>query len=150
MDPVGKEISIRKLRAEDADEIKEIYGLITQTAVKEDFKALVKEHAVKEEHEAHFVADMDGKVMGFMISYILPFGFGAEKCAYIATMGVHPRHMGQGIGAMMSEEVFNFYKSQGVSRVYTSVRWDSTDLLSFCKKLGFERSEFINLTKRLG
>lgn len=145
MDSAGREVCVRKLRAEDADEISKIYGLITQKAVNDEFRDLVKEHALNEEHEAHFVVEFEGRVVGFMISYSLPFGFGAEECAYIATMGVHPKCMGQGIGAMMTQEVFKFYKSQGITRVYTSVRWDSSDLLSFCKKMGFERSEYINL-----
>ena len=145
MDSAGREVCVRKLRAEDADEISKIYGLITQKAVNDEFRDLVKEHALNEEHEAHFVVEFEGRVVGFMISYSLPFGFGAEECAYIATMGVHPKCMGQGIGAMMTQEVFKFYKSQGITRVYTSVRWDSSDLLSFWKKMGFERSEYINL-----
>ena len=145
MDSAGREVCVRKLRVEDADEISKIYGLITQKTVNDEFRDLVQEHALNEEHEAHFVVEVDGSVVGFMISYSLPFGFGAEECAYIATMGVHPKYMGQGIGAMMTQEVFKFYKSQGITRVYTSVRWDSSDLLSFCKKMGFERSEYINL-----
>jgi ribosomal protein S18 acetylase RimI-like enzyme len=149
MDSVGKEVVIRKLRSDDADAISEIYSLITKKPANEDFKKLVQQHAFKEGHEAHFVAEFDGKVVGFMISYILSFGFGAEQSAYIATMGVHPKFMGQGIGAEMTKEIFKFYKSQGISRVYTSVRWDSTDLLSFCKTMGFGRSEFINLNKDL-
>jgi hypothetical protein len=43
----------------------------------------------------------------------------------------------------------NYYQAQGVENVYTSVRWDSTDLLSFFKTLGFDRSNFINLRKVL-
>jgi ribosomal protein S18 acetylase RimI-like enzyme len=57
--------------------------------------------------------------------------------------------MGQGIGAQLSREVFKFYRAEGVHNVYTSVRWDSTDLLSFFKTLGFDRSNFINLRKML-
>ena len=80
---------------------------------------------------------------------MLPFGFGAEECAYIATMGVHPRYMDRGIGVGMTKEVFAFYKAKGISRVYTSVCWDSTDLLSFFKNVGFERSNYINLQVKL-
>jgi N-acetylglutamate synthase-like GNAT family acetyltransferase len=57
--------------------------------------------------------------------------------------------MGQDIGATLAEEILNYYKAQGVENVYTSVRWDSTDLLSFFKTLGFDRSNFINLRKVL-
>jgi ribosomal protein S18 acetylase RimI-like enzyme len=93
------------------------------------------------------VAEFQGKVVGFMISYILTAGFGEAKSAWIATFGVNPNFMGQGIGASLAEEIFKFYKSEGIEYVYTSVRWDSTDLLSFFKTLGFDRSNFINLRK---
>ena len=145
-----KDIMVRKLSVEDADAISEIYSLITQKSQNATLlKKAVKEHVMKEEHEANFVSEIDGKVVGFLISYLLPLGFEAEKNAYIATMGVHPKYMGNGIGAEMTREVFKFYKSLGIKYVYTSVRWDSTDLLSFCKTMGFERSEFINLSKDL-
>ncbi|MGD9504942.1 MAG: GNAT family N-acetyltransferase [Syntrophobacteraceae bacterium] len=149
MDSVGREVSIRKLKVEDAEAISVIYSLITKTPVSVDFTRLVREHAEKEGHEAHFVAESRGEVVGFMISYILPFGFGAEQCAYIATMGVHPKWMGQGFGAKMTREIFEFYRAQGVTRVYTSARWDASDVLSFCKTMGFHRSDYINLIKRL-
>ena len=62
---------------------------------------------------------------------------------------VRPNHMGEGIGAKLAEEIFKVYKAKGIENVYTSVRWDSTDLLSFFKTLGFDRSNFINLRKVL-
>jgi ribosomal protein S18 acetylase RimI-like enzyme len=79
----------------------------------------------------------------------MTLGFGIEKSAWIATLGVNPQYMGQGIGAQLSREVFKFYQAEGIQNVYTSVRWDSTDLLSFFKTLGFDRSNFINLRKIL-
>jgi ribosomal protein S18 acetylase RimI-like enzyme len=57
--------------------------------------------------------------------------------------------MGQGIGKQLAEEVFGFYSQKGITNIRTSVRWDSTDLLSFFKTLGFDRSEFINLRRVL-
>jgi N-acetylglutamate synthase-like GNAT family acetyltransferase len=151
MDQGARDISIRRWRTEDVDEICEIYSLITNKGVDADFKRMVLERAQKVGIEdGHFVAESDGKIVGFMISYILPIGFGAEDCAYIATMGVHPKYMDQGIGAGMTKEIFMFYKARGISNVYTSVRWDSTDLLSFFKTMGFERSNYINLKQNIG
>ena len=139
-------IRIRKLRKEDADEISRIYAAITMKAVDSDFKRVAEEQSQRND-EACLVAECDGKVVGFMISYILSAGFGMAKSAWIATLGVDPNCMGQGIGAALAEEIFKFYKSQHIENVYTSVRWDSTDLLSFFKTLGFDRSNFINLRK---
>ena len=139
-------VIIRRLTTVDADDISKIYGAITQKPVKTDFKAAIEKHARRDE-DACFVAELDGRVVGFMISYILTLGFGIEKSAWIATVGVDPQYMGQGLGARMAEEIFKFYAAEGISNVHTSVRWDSTDLLSFFKTLGFDRSEFINLRK---
>lgn len=141
-------VVIRKLKTVDADYISKIYGDITQKSVRTDFKKLIETHAKRPE-DACFVAELDGKVVGFMISYILTLGFGIEKSAWIATLGVSPKFMGQGLGARMAEEIFKFYKAEGINNIYTSVRWDSTDLLSFFKTLGFDRSNFINLRKVL-
>ena len=137
---------IRRLRVEDAEEITRIYAAITRRPVEPDFKSIVEEHAQSEE-EACFVAEHQGKVVGFMISYILTAGFGEAKSAWIATLGVDPNFMGQGIGAGMAQKILEIYKAAGIENVYTTVRWDSTDLLSFFKTLGFDRSNFINLRK---
>jgi len=141
-------VQIRNLQKNDADEISRIYAAITMKPADPDFKRVVEEHAQRD-HEACFVAELKGKVVGFMISYILTAGFGMPKSAWIATLGVDPSFMGQGIGETLAEEILNHYKAQGVENVYTSVRWDSTDLLSFFKTLGFDRSNFINLRKVL-
>ena len=139
-------IRIRKLQKEDAQKISQIYAAITRTAVDADFKRVVEEHALRDD-EACFVAEREGKVVGFMISYILTAGFGITKSAWIPTLGVDPDFMGRGIGASLAEEIFKYYKAQGIENVYTSVRWDSSDMLSFFKTLGFDRSNFINLRK---
>jgi ribosomal protein S18 acetylase RimI-like enzyme len=141
-------VQIRKLHKEDAPEISRIYAAITRKAVDSDFKRVVEEHALRDDG-ACFVAEHEGKVVGFMISYILTAGFGMTKSAWIATLGVDPNCMGMGIGADLAEEIFKYFKAQGIDKVYTSVRWDSTDLLSFFKTLGFDRSNFINLRKNI-
>jgi len=57
--------------------------------------------------------------------------------------------MGKGIGLKLAGKICEVYKNKGIKNIYSSVLWDSTDVLSFFKKLGFERSEFINLKKKL-
>ena len=137
---------IRRLKVKDAEAITQIYAAITRRPVEPDFKSVVEEHA-RSKAQACFVAEHQGKVVGFMISYILTAGFGEAKSAWIATLGVDPNYMGEGIGASLAKKIFKIYKAAGIDNVYTTVRWDSTDLLSFFKTLGFDRSRFINLRK---
>jgi ribosomal protein S18 acetylase RimI-like enzyme len=143
-----EDIRVRELEAKDADDIAVIYASIVRKPVEVDFKALIEQHA-QNQNDICYVAELNGKIIGFMISYILTFGFGIEKSAWIASLGVDPEFMGQGIGDHLARQIFLIYKRMGITRVYTSVRWDSTDLLSFFKILGFDRSRFINLKKDL-
>ena len=63
-------------------------------------------------------------------------------------MGVAPAYMGQGIGLKLAQETFQMAKEAGLQDIYTSVQWDSPDLLSYFKTMVFDRSKFINLIKR--
>jgi len=141
-------ILIRKLNSEDAEEISKIYISITKTTNVDDFRKIVAKQARRDE-DASFVAELNGKVVGYLISYTLIGGFGIANSAWVANIGVNPKFMGQGIGEKMAEEIFKYYENKGIKDIYTSVRWDSTDLLSFFKNLGFDRSNFINLKKNI-
>lgn len=137
---------IRRLKKEDSKDIARIYTSIVKRYEEIDFDRIIREQ-VRNTGMANFVAELKGKVVGFIISYTLSGGFGIDKSAWIAMVGVDTKSMGKGIGKAMAEEVFQFYKEQGIHNIYTSVRWDSTDLLSFFKTLRFDRSDFINLRK---
>jgi predicted N-acetyltransferase YhbS len=141
-------ILIRELSAEDAEDISKIYAAITQTPVRDDFIRIISEQVNRKE-DASFVAELDGRVVGYMISIVISGGFGIKKSTWIANMGVNPSFMGQGIGETMANKIFEFSREKGIKDIYTSVRWDSPDLLSFFKTLGFDRSNFINLRKLL-
>lgn len=143
-----EDVLIRELRAEDAEDISRIYAAITQTPVRDDFIHIIKEQVNRDE-DASFVAELNGRVVGYMISIVISGGFGIKKSTWISNMGVNPKFMGQGIGEKMAKKILGFSREKGIKYVYTSVRWDSPDLLSFFKTLGFDRSNFINLRKLL-
>ena len=141
-------IVVRRLRPEDADGIGRISAAITRSPDNTEFKRIV-EKQTQSEDDASFVAERENRLVGYCISHILSGSFGVEKSAWVAVLGVDPDFMGQGIGEMMFTEALKNYKARGIKDVYTSVRWDSMDLLSFFKTLGFQRSDFINLYKIL-
>ncbi len=142
-------VKVRKIRLEDAPELKRINSAIINSPSAIDFQQIIEEQKQKNEEETSLIAELEGQVIGYMISYIIYGGFGLEKSAWIATLGVDPKFMGQGIGKRLAKEIFRIYESKGVSYIYTSVIWDSIDLLSFFKTLGFDRSDFINLRRPL-
>ncbi len=137
---------IRRLKENDADDINRILKSITKDSVTLDYKPITKEE-VKKKDEISFFAELNGKGIGFIVAYILYGGFGLEKSAWIGLFGVDPKYMGSGIGKRMAKEVFDELMKMDIKNIFTSVRWDSVDLLSFFKSLGFDRCEFINLKK---
>lgn len=148
MDDMVNNLLIRKIKSEDAPEITAIQASITNPSTVIDFKHIIEEK-VQDNEDVSFSAELDGKIVGYMISYIVFGGFGLEKSAWIATLGVDPKYMGQGIGRLLAEKLLTVYREKGIEYIFTTVRWDSVDLLSFFKTLGFDRSDYIHLTKKL-
>ena len=112
---------IRKVKIEDSEDVARIYASIVKKSEEIDFNRIIREQ-VRSSGMASFVAELRGKVVGFMISYTLSGGFGIDKSAWIAMVGVDPKFMGKGIGKSLAEEMFRFYKDQGINNIYTSVR----------------------------
>ena len=148
MDDVENNLLIRKIKPEDAPEITAIQSSITKTSPGIDFRYIIEEQ-VRKNGDVSFSAELNGKVVGFMISYVVFGGFGLQKSAWIAALGVDPKYMSQGIGRLLAEKLLAVYREKGIDYIVTTVCWVSVDLLSFFKTLGFDLSHFIHLTKKL-
>jgi len=139
-------VVIRKLRLEDADAVRRIQFEITKKGEDTDYRESLKAVVSGNQHVG-VAAERDGVVVGYMISYMLFGGFGLSKSAWITNFGVDPAYMGRGIGKSLAKRILDEYEGRGVTHVYTAVRWDSVDLLSFFRTIGFDRSTLINLCK---
>ncbi|MBN2403540.1 MAG: GNAT family N-acetyltransferase [Spirochaetes bacterium] len=139
---------IRKLNINDGKAVKNIIKSIAYRTSNLDYEKITEEES-KRADNGSFVAEVNGEVIGFVISYILYGVFGIEKSAWLAMIGIDPKYMDRGIGKKLADEIFKFYHEKGIVNIFTSVRWDSTDMLSYFKALGFDRSSYINLTKTI-
>ena len=107
------------------------------------------EDQLEKQRKTGFAASKDGQVVGFMLGEIKEGIFGLDQSGWIELVGVQPRLMGSGIGQALAERLSGYFKKKGIKDIYTAVRWDAVDMLSFFKSIGFDRSNFINLRKRL-
>ncbi len=148
MERVADKLLIRKIELKDADQISEIQSSITSTAAGIDFRRIIEQQLQRDE-DLSYVSEINGKVVGFIISFFVYGGFGLEKSAWITNFGVHPDFMAKGIGKSLANELFKVYKHKGIRNIFSSVPWDAVDILSFFKTLGFDRSSLINLRKDL-
>ncbi|HXX35544.1 MAG TPA: GNAT family N-acetyltransferase [Thermodesulfobacteriota bacterium] len=143
-----KGIRIRKIGTDNIPEMVAIQEAILQKKVSKKWIQMVKARLKKQE-AVGFVASMDDRVAGFIIGEIKGESFGLEQSGWIEVVGVHPGHMGVGIGRILAKKLFEFFKKKGIRDIYTTVRWDAGDMLSFFKAIGFDRSPLINLRKHL-
>jgi len=141
-------IQIRTMSLEDLPAIVGIQGAITQRPVSQTWTSAL-ESEIKLDSSRCLVAEAEGRVVGFIIAQIRYGEFGAERSGRLGYVGVSPKLMGQGVGRALAGALFEIFRREGVEDIYTAVRWDSVDMLSFFKSLGFDRSSFINLRKRL-
>jgi ribosomal protein S18 acetylase RimI-like enzyme len=94
------------------------------------------------------VAEKDSIVVGFIIGCIKEWGFGVERSGWIEMIEVDPKFMGEGVGKTLGDALIKYFKDEGLKELYTSVKWDSGDLIAFFKSIGFDKSSFINLEYR--
>jgi len=139
---------IRKLTVRDLPQVVAIQGIITRQKVTAEKIAILKEH-IKKEGNISLAAVADKRVVGFLISELMTNSFGLDQGGWIKNVGVLPQYMGKGIGQSLANQLFDAYRRKGINEIFTASRWDWGDLLSFFKSLGFERSNFINLYKKL-
>lgn len=138
----------RPMKLEDSVEISRLHGLAARGPVDAGFLRLLEAHIMDGE-SACFVAEFEGRVVGFIIARLLTLSFEQEKGAWIVAMGVAPGVAEQDIGVELAAEILRYCETRGISGVHASVKWNSGDRLSLFRLLGFERSEFMNLTKKL-
>ena len=109
------------------------------------------------------VAELDGKVVGFIMGYVSGWEFGVpDSIGWIDTLGVDPAYQRRGIGrALFNALIENFKHSgrekipgvdgaekpriEGVNVVYTLANWNDWELMQFYHAMGFKKGEMLNL-----
>ncbi|SPE21111.1 Predicted acetyltransferase [Burkholderiales bacterium] len=96
------------------------------------------------------VAEMDGKVVGFVMGDVYFGEFGIpETTATIDTLGVDPSVQNKGIASDLLDQFLMNMKVAGVNKVYTLVNWDDFALEKFFSRHKFVPSKRINLEYQL-
>ena len=159
------EVKIRVLNENDLDAVVEI-----------DKKVLGKERRAFWKRKIAYadiyprpalVAELEGKVVGFIMGYVSGWEFGVpDTIGWIDTLGVDPAYQRRGIGsALFNALIENFKHSgrekisgvdgaekpriEGVNVVYTLANWNDWDLMQFYQAMGFKKGDMLNLEQRI-
>lgn len=100
--------------------------------------------------QTSFAAEVQGKVVGFILGDISGWEFGVpDTIGWIDTIGVDPAYQKKGIATALADELIRGLKGVGVKTVYTLVNWNDWDLLQFFHAMGFGRGDMINLELKI-
>ena len=156
------ELRIRSLTENDLDAVVEIDRKILGKNRREYWKRKMGYADIYP--RPALVAEIDGKVVGFILGYVSGWEFGVpDTVGWIDTLGVDPDYQNQGIGKTLFNKLIENFKRTGkevqpeaketaiasVDVVYTLVRWNDWNLLRFFHKMGFKKGEMISLELEL-
>jgi ribosomal protein S18 acetylase RimI-like enzyme len=141
-------ISVRPMDREDISQAADIHRKVVREGLGQGMNYAIEDlfsSFINKSPKTCLVAEIEKRVAGFIIGCIKEWGFGLERSGWIEMIEVDPKQMGKGIGKSLGEALIKYFKDEGIREVYTSVKWDSGDLIAFFKSIGFNKSSFINL-----
>ena len=96
---------------------------------------------LRRDPDASQVAEVDGKVVGFMLGDMRAGEFGLEEPGgWIERFGIDPEHRGRDLGKQMFEAIVAHFRAAGAGSVRTLVDGKDTAVTGFLKALGFSPS----------
>lgn len=109
---------------------------------------------MRRDPDACVVAELDGKLVGFMFGEVRSGEFGLEEpTGWVEHLGVDPDARGRAVGRQMAERMLDHFKIHGARRVRTlvdeSMGEDMEGIAAFFLALGFEPASLRPLVKEL-
>jgi ribosomal protein S18 acetylase RimI-like enzyme len=142
------DITVRPMQEKDISQAADIHRKVVREGLGQSMDYAIEDlfvSFIKKSPKTCIVAEKDNTVAGFIIGCIKEWGFGVERSGWIEMIEVDPKLMGKGVGKALGEALLKYFRDEEIKEVYTSVKWDSGDLISFFKSIGFDKSSFINL-----
>jgi ribosomal protein S18 acetylase RimI-like enzyme len=136
---------IRTMLPSDLDRIVEIDTKVLGKS-RSDYWEMKLELMEKRSQVSSLVAELDGKVIGFIIGDESRWEYGVPKnIGWIDTIGVDPDYQRKGIAKILFKEMTNSLKKVGVATIITFVTRRDWILLKFFNSMGFQKGDMINL-----
>jgi len=149
MSAVAEQLRIRSLTELDIARIVAIDERLTGFYRPDVWERRVM-YYLRRDPDACQVAEMGGKVVGFMLADLRGGEFGLEETSgWIERFGVDPDFQGRSIGRRLFEAVVNYMKRQGAVTMRTLVEKNDPELASFLRAVGFQDAPLTALEMRI-
>jgi GNAT superfamily N-acetyltransferase len=95
------------------------------------------------------VAEVDGRVRGFILGEVRHIGEAATEVGLILILGVHPDYQGKGIATNLVNALAEKYHTKGIKTIRVGIDQRDKDLLGFIEHMGFSAGHLIEYSKSL-
>ena len=99
-------------------------------------------------HDLSFIASSEGHLAGFLLARIVYLGIPIREICVIHALAIEPNYQGQGIGTLLINELKKTCESKGIQTIRAFVSESDNKLMKYFERLGFRRSQIINLEQR--
>ncbi|MCX8021175.1 MAG: GNAT family N-acetyltransferase [Syntrophorhabdaceae bacterium] len=141
---------IRQLRPDDIDFIVDIDTKVLGETRRDYWVNKIIKQADTRPPDASLVAEIDGKVVGFILGEVSGWEFKVpNNIGWIDTIGIDPDYQNRGIAKVLANNLITNLKRYNVDTIYTLVNWNDWDLLQFFHAMGFSRGDMINLVLKV-
>lgn len=90
-------------------------------------------------------AELDGRLVGFVLGEVRAFEFGSEPCGWILEIGVDPAFARTGIASALLHEACRRLRASGVATIRTMVRRNDVPVLTFFRTNRFAGGPYVQL-----
>ncbi|HEX9896978.1 MAG TPA: GNAT family N-acetyltransferase [Dehalococcoidales bacterium] len=142
MDTGEVNISIRPIKKTDYEAV---FSLAWDLVTHEDLDAL----NLGSPTSLCFVAEADGRVVGFNLAHLLHVGIPLSKICIIQGIVVHDDYRRLGIGEKLIEAIIERCIDCGIGTIRALVEESDMRLQQFVEYIDFQRSSVINYDKTL-
>ncbi len=150
MPQAAENVRIRAVKGEDLQAIVELDQAVTGAAKPDYWQELLSGVAPGNKHDLTFlVAELNGRVVGFITGNVRAFEFGSEACGWVFALCVDPGLRVKNVGTRLFDELCNRFREAGVAKVRTMLARNNDLVLAFFRSLGMMAGPFIQLEKDL-
>jgi ribosomal protein S18 acetylase RimI-like enzyme len=114
------------------------------------WQRVYRRYGVGSQGQRHFlVAEMDGRVCGFVIGEVRDWEFGAPPCGWLFAIDVMPSARQMGVGALLLAALAQRFRRVGVNTLRTIVASSNAMIQSFFRSQGMRAGHLLPLEMNL-
>lgn len=148
----GSEVLIRDLLIEDLAQVTRIDAGHTGVAKPSYWEGVFDNFVTAAQGQARvgLGAEIDGRLVGYLLGEVRAFEFGSEPCGWVFAVGVDPGHLRGNVATDLLRRACVGFRHHGVRKVRTMVERTDIPLMSFFRHSGFIGGAFYQLEMDLG